>query len=65
MFGTLNVILKTGGSHSPSEAETGVMKHRTEKWDVGQSVDALAVTETKTSSREKWVIQGIFRRQGL
>ena len=65
MFRTLNVILKTGGSHSRSEAETGLMKHRTEKWDVGQLVDALAVTETKTSSREKQVIQGIFRRQAL
>lgn len=42
MFRTLNVILKTGGSHSRSEAETGMMKHRTEKWDVGQSVDVMA-----------------------
>jgi len=42
MFGTLNVILKTGGSHSWSEAETGMVKPRIEKWDVEQSVDAVA-----------------------
>lgn len=42
MLGTLNVILKTGGSHSWSEAETGMVKHRIEKWDVEQSVDAMA-----------------------